>query len=90
MTNLNDTPSAGPLTAADLDRQRTAAPPPARHAACVNDRCQQGRMHCPTQAECSPAADAGRFEAATGLVVAVAITAAGIALSMLLAQLFRV
>lgn len=52
MTNLQDTPSGGLLTAEDFDRQLTVAIPPARYAACATGTCMQGRLECPTPEAC--------------------------------------
>lgn len=49
MSNLNDTPSAGALTAADFAHRRVE---PQR---CTADACLQGRIPCPCPQACCAA-----------------------------------
>lgn len=55
--NLNDTPGAGPLTAADFSRGGADVvylprPQPVQRPGCTSDACAQGRRACPTPQAC--------------------------------------
>lgn len=69
--NLNNSPSAGPLTAAELERYRGMQNVAKTFTSC-HGPCQQGRLLCPCPEACESAAEAD-LGPATGILVALAI-----------------